>query len=171
MSLPATAARPPSSQRRSVKFGGVAQESRPSPPPEAKLIRLAREAARIKATTAARMAGISKSHWAQVESGYERRDAQYKPTIGSAATIAHMAHAVGLTPERVEAAGRADAAEVLAEILDREAASEPEDDGVDEELAESFAFVQELIDRWKDLTPAQRDEWRRRIREPRRNAG
>lgn len=90
---------------------------RPKPPPEAILIRLAREAAGIKAPDAAKTAGISTARWSQVETGYESRMAQYKPVHAKASTLAHMAFAVGLAPHRLEQVDRGDAAEVLREIL------------------------------------------------------
>lgn len=91
---------------------------RPQPPPEAALIRLVREAAGLKIPPAAKAAGISAARWSQVELGYETRQGQVKPVRATAATLAHMAHAAGLSPDRLEAeGGRPDAAAVLREIL------------------------------------------------------
>jgi transcriptional regulator with XRE-family HTH domain len=90
--------------------------SRPQPPPEAQLIRLAREAAHIRTADAAAKADISKARWSQIETGYESRDGEYRSVIARAVTLAHMAHAVGLTPERLAETGRQDAAEILREI-------------------------------------------------------
>lgn len=90
---------------------------KPTPPPEAVLIRRAREAARIKTPAASRAAGISTARWSQVENGYETRLGRPKPVRAPAGTLAHMAHAVGVTPERLEAVGRSDAAEILREII------------------------------------------------------
>jgi helix-turn-helix protein len=90
--------------------------TKPSPPPEAVLIRLAREAARIKAPAAAKSAGVSVARWSQIETGYETRLGRYKPVRAPEGTLAHMAHAVGVGPERLEEAGRPDAAMVLREI-------------------------------------------------------
>ncbi|WP_435600813.1 hypothetical protein [Streptomyces sp. C10-9-1] len=88
----------------------------PTPPPEASLIRLAREATGLSPESAAAQAEIklSGSRWRQIEAGY-RKDSD-KPVVARAHTLAHMAHAVGITPDRLEAAGRPDAAEVLQEI-------------------------------------------------------
>ena len=97
--------------------------TKPSPPPEAVLIRLAREAARIRAPAAAKAAGISPARWSQVETGYETRLGNVKPVRAPAGTLAHMAHAVGVSPERLEETGRPDAAVVLREIARREAES------------------------------------------------
>lgn len=91
--------------------------NRPQPPPEAVLIRLVREAQGIKIPEAARRAGISKGRWSQVELGYETRSGIVKPVKASAGVIAHMADAVHLPPERLEAEGeRPDAVGILREI-------------------------------------------------------
>lgn len=91
---------------------------RPAAPPEARLIRLVREAAGIKLPEAAAAAGISKARWSQVETGYETRPGGVRAVRGRASTVAHMAHAVGIPPDRLEGEGeRPDAAEVLREIL------------------------------------------------------
>ena len=129
--------------------------NRPVPPPEAELIRLVREAAHITTAEAAVAAGMSKSRWSQIESGYETRGEDFKEVRGKRDTIAHMAHVVGIGPERLEEAGRPDAAEVLREIQRQEAAAvlppvteEPpvvEDDPLTpDERAASEAFIAEL---------------------------
>ncbi|MFE3129156.1 helix-turn-helix domain-containing protein [Streptomyces hydrogenans] len=88
----------------------------PTPPPEAALLRLAREAAGLSPESAAtRMAGkFSGSRWRQIEAGY-RRDSD-SAVVAKAPTLAQMAHALGITPDRLEAAGRGDAATILREI-------------------------------------------------------
>lgn len=98
----------------------------PTPPPEAELVRLAREAQRISPETAAARAEtqLSGSRWRQIEAGW-RKDTK-TVVIAKAATLAHMAYAVGVSPERLEAAGRNDAAEVLREVLRQEAAQQPD---------------------------------------------
>lgn len=103
---------------------------RPAPPPEALLIALARKAAGIRAPAAARKAGISKARWSQVENGCEMREGAYRPVRARDDTLAHMAYAIGVTPERLETEGRRpDAAAVLREIL-REPSPEPPPSGV-----------------------------------------
>jgi transcriptional regulator with XRE-family HTH domain len=98
----------------------------PPPPPEAVLIRLVREAAGLKLPAVAKLAGISKARWSQVETGYEMRLGKFRPVQGTRSTIAHMAYAVGLEPARLATEGaRPDAAAVLAEIL-RSAAGAPD---------------------------------------------
>jgi transcriptional regulator with XRE-family HTH domain len=90
--------------------------SRPSPPPEAVIIRLARKAAGISGPDAARAAGISNARLSQIENGYETRRGAYRPVSGKDATIARLAAVIGVTPERLDKAGRPDAAAVLREI-------------------------------------------------------
>lgn len=134
---------------RSVKFGHVAHDGKPQPPPEAALIRLARQASRIKAPAAARSAQISVARWSQIENGYERRHGEYKPISGSAPAIAHMAYAVGLSPERLASEGeRPDAAEILAEILSQHHADSPQRlTALGERLAQRRRALDE---QWKD---------------------
>lgn len=103
----------------------------PKPPPEAQLIRLARDALRISPETAAsRMAErFSGARWRQIEAGF-RKD-MGKPVVAKPATLAHMAHVVGVAPERLSDVGREDAAVILREILEQtaappEPAAEPE---------------------------------------------
>lgn len=92
----------------------------PSPTREGELIRLARMRAtpRLSIRAAAAKAGISAETWGYVERGYQSLG-QGKPVrvhIPPADTLAHMANVVGLSPERLEEIGRADAAKVLREI-------------------------------------------------------
>jgi hypothetical protein len=89
---------------------------KPAPTPEGALIRLVRVAARIRAPAAARDAGISPARWSQVENGYEKRRGKYKAVRAPAGTIAQMARAIGLSADRLEQAGRPDAAAVLREM-------------------------------------------------------
>ncbi len=94
---------------------------RPSAPPEAVLIRLAREAAGIPVAAAAKRAGVSVARWSQIENGSEIRHGAVSPVNGRAGTIARMAAEVGVTPERMAAeGGRPDAAEILREIRRRQ---------------------------------------------------
>jgi hypothetical protein len=84
---------------------------RPPAPPEAVLIRLAREAAGIRVAEASKRAGVSVARWSQIESGSENRHGTVSPVTGRA----------GITPERMAAEGRRpDAAEILREILRQE---------------------------------------------------
>lgn len=90
----------------------------PQPPPEAVLIRLARQARGLSPEDAAALTPIRLrgGRWRQIEKGYERK-VPPKPVRAPDLTLAHMARAVGLTPERLTEAGRAEAAEILREIL------------------------------------------------------
>ena len=90
--------------------------TKPVPRPEASLIRLAREAAGLSPEKAAKRMDIpfSGSRWRQIEAGY-RSDSD-KAVIAKAPTLAHMAHAVGVSATRLANSGREDAAEILHEI-------------------------------------------------------
>src|SRR5580700_6542965 len=101
----------------------------PDTPPEAEVIRLAREAMDMTAQDAAEASrardgkGVSAAYWRDVERGYGGRRGQRVPTRASARALAAMARVVGVTPPELAAAGREDAARVLAEILRRAAPS------------------------------------------------
>jgi hypothetical protein len=93
-------------------------------PPEASLIRLARQAANIRMAAAAAEAGISLARWSHIENGHETRMGIPKRVRAKADTLARMAGALsalgaaGLSPERLETEGqRPDAAEILREML------------------------------------------------------
>lgn len=83
------------------------------PHPEAALIGRARRARRLTVEEAATAAGISHQRWRQIEGSKGNR--------APAETIAHMAHAVGITAERLERIAPGDqrltdATEILEEI-------------------------------------------------------
>lgn len=99
---------------------------RPAPPPEAQLIRATREAAHMTATDAARVIGITKSWWSAVEQGGQVRGGVYRPITGESGVVGRMAWAVGVSPERLEAAGRGDAVPVLEELLRQHGPRTPE---------------------------------------------
>jgi transcriptional regulator with XRE-family HTH domain len=89
-------------------------ETPPAPQPEGLLLESARQAARLTAREAARRAGISEGYWRQVVKGYQSvSGGAYAPISDvPAKTIARMAVAVGLSPERMETeGGRPDAAD------------------------------------------------------------
>jgi len=89
----------------------------PAPPPEAVLIRRVRVAAGMGIPEAARRAGISVARWSQVENGRETRKGVVKAVRAKPGTIAHMAGAVGIDAERLEAEGEhPEAAAVLREM-------------------------------------------------------
>lgn len=90
--------------------------AQPPPPAEASLLRLAREAAGLSPEAAAARMKVkfSGSRWRQIEAGY-RADSS-RQVVAPDRTLAQMAHAVGVSSERLKTAGRAEAAEILHEI-------------------------------------------------------
>ncbi|QQM44970.1 helix-turn-helix domain-containing protein [Streptomyces liliifuscus] len=92
-----------------------------NPRPEATLIRLARQARGLSPEAAAELTPIrlGGSRWREIEKGYKGKSAR-QDVRAPGLTLAHMAHAVGLSPERLDEAGRGDAAEILREILRQE---------------------------------------------------
>ena len=85
----------------------------PGPPAEAVLIRRARQARGMSPEDAATLTTVIKARrWRQVESGHDGD----RRAIADDDVIAHMAAVVGLDPEQLARAGRAEAAEVLREI-------------------------------------------------------
>ena len=113
-----------------MKSQGVAERLNMSPdvPPEAEVIRLAREAMDMTAQSAAEASrahdgkGVSAAYWRDVERGYGGRRGQRVTTRASARALAAMARVVGIVPPQLAAADREDAARVLEEILRREQA-------------------------------------------------
>lgn len=91
-----------------------------SPTPEGALIRRVRNSAkpRLTVTEAARRAGISAEMWGHIERGHRSggQGAERVKVTAQAATLAHMADAVGVTPVGLEEAGRPDAAVILREM-------------------------------------------------------
>lgn len=102
------------------------QTGTPAAPPEARLIRLAREASGMTAQDAAEATkahdgkGVSAAYWRDVERGSGGRRGQRVPTRASARALAAMASVVGIQPPQLSEAGREDAARVLGEIQRRE---------------------------------------------------
>jgi len=94
---------------------GAGMPDRPEPPPWGMAITAARKRAGLSAREAARRAGISEGRWRQITGGYQVVSPQvYAQVHGPAATVARMAAVVGITPEELRAAGRADAGRELA---------------------------------------------------------
>ncbi|WP_206326001.1 MULTISPECIES: hypothetical protein [unclassified Streptomyces] len=90
----------------------------PKPPPEADLIRLARQARGLSPEEAAdrtpvRIKGF---RWRQIENGWKGKAGASDPVRAPAKTLAHMAYTVSVTPSRLTEAGRDDAAKILREI-------------------------------------------------------
>lgn len=86
--------------------------------PEGKLIGEATRAARKSVRKVADEAGISEGRWRQIVKGYQSVSAgTVVPVKAPAGTLAKMAQVVGVTPEQLIKAGRADAAQALAADL------------------------------------------------------
>jgi hypothetical protein len=97
---------------------------RPEPPPWGALITAGLASEGISAREAARRAGLSEGRWRQITGGYQVvSPGIYAEVRGPAATVARMAAVAGLTPAQLRAAGRDDAAKVLASQRDRQAES------------------------------------------------
>jgi len=98
-----------------------AQQDVPEPPPEAVLIRRARQARGLtRAEAAERSSVVKASRWGQIENGYLMKGGVPVSTKAGDMQLAHMARTVGLSPERLEESGRTDAAEILREIQEQE---------------------------------------------------
>lgn len=83
-------------------------------PPEGEIIEAARRRHRLSQNKAATKAGISGTRWRQVVKGVASGGkGVVLPTRGNAETVAHMAHAVGVSPDQLAEADRDDAADVL----------------------------------------------------------
>lgn len=98
-----------------------ARQDVPEPPPEAVLIRRARQARGLtRAEAAERSSVVKASRWGQIENGYLMKAGVPVSTRAGDMQLAHMARTVGLSPERLEESGRTDAAEILREIQEQE---------------------------------------------------
>lgn len=127
----------------------------PAPPPEAVLIRRAREAAGLNASQAAAATGgvVTPQWWRTVERGSGTSRSQVILQRGSARTIAHMAAAIqGITPADLAACGREDAAAVLEDIQHQRA-----DPGM-AELRRQVAEVKAVVARLAALVGEQDTE-------------
>lgn len=88
----------------------------PEPPPEGVLIESARRDAGISVREAARRAGISEGWWRQVVKGYQNLSGGAFGVVRGvpAETVAKMAEAAGVAPDRMAADGqRPDAARIM----------------------------------------------------------
>lgn len=96
----------------------MASEQEIEPPAEMVLIRRHRQAAGLSvAEAAARTRGVvSHSRWVQLERGTVIRKGEPARTSASDMALAHMAHAVGVTPDQLVGCGRREAAEILETI-------------------------------------------------------
>jgi hypothetical protein len=103
----------------------------PPAPPEAEVIRLARNATGMSAQSAAEATkahgarGVSATYWRDVERGHGGRRGQQVAVKASDRALAAMARVVGVTPDQLTGSGREGAARVLEEILRREDSATP----------------------------------------------
>lgn len=89
-------------------------DERPEQRPEGTLIAAALKRSRLSQRQAATRAGISENRWRAIMHGYQNISAGvFAPIRGPGDTVARMARVVGVAPEQLEEAGRADAAEEL----------------------------------------------------------
>jgi len=91
----------------------------PEQRPEGRLLAeiFVRRVPKISQREAARRAGISETRWRQIVQGYQQlQDGVRAPVTAPADTLARMAFAVGASEAELTAAGRADAAQSLAEL-------------------------------------------------------
>lgn len=89
---------------------------KPQQPAEGALIQRAMIRQRLSARQAATKAAMSEGRWRQIVAGYQSARGQHIPVTAPPATLARMAQAVGLTPDDLTTAGRADAADVLRDL-------------------------------------------------------
>jgi hypothetical protein len=94
---------------------------RPEQRPEGKLIAAALKRSPLTARDAASKVPLSEGRWYQIIRGYQTAgQGVYAPVRGPAETIAKMAYLVGVSPEQLEEADRADAAEELRLLFETE---------------------------------------------------
>lgn len=98
-----------------------AEQAPLEPPPEAVLIRVARQARGLTRAQAAERSGVVKaSRWGQIENGYVMKGGVPVATRPGDMQLAHMARTVGLSPDRLDEVGSHAAAAILREILDQD---------------------------------------------------
>ncbi|MFF4179631.1 helix-turn-helix domain-containing protein [Streptomyces sp. NPDC001750] len=93
-------------------------QQKPTPPPEAVLIKEALKKARISGREAARRSDVSNTRWRQIISGYQTVSGSHVPVRAPAETVARMAQATGVTADQLRSAGRPDAADALVELAE-----------------------------------------------------
>lgn len=104
--------------RVSVQVVDAQPEPARTPPPEAVLIRTLREKPpAISGRQAALAAGISATHWRQIETGWRSYRGHWFEEHGTARTVAAMAFVVGAEPPDLAGAGRDDAAGELGALI------------------------------------------------------
>ncbi|MFJ8140616.1 hypothetical protein [Streptomyces sp. NPDC096013] len=113
-----------------------------TPPPEAGLIRVARMARGLSPEAAALQTPIrlGGARWRHIERGYEPKRPPKKVRAPDT-TLAHMAHVVGVSPDRLAEVGRETAAVVLREILRQHA------EGDDQVREQPYADMSDRLER------------------------
>ncbi|MGW6292423.1 helix-turn-helix domain-containing protein [Streptomyces sp. NPDC055058] len=132
-----------------------------SPPGHGTLIRLAREAKGWSPETAAAHMPykFSGSSWRNTEAGYRGRGAKRISVPGKPATVAAMAHTVGVTADRLEE-HNPEAAEILREIERQETQSAT----LPDTLSSAPPHVRRMIEAaLEDVDPADRPELLREL--------
>ncbi|MCR3732225.1 transcriptional regulator with XRE-family HTH domain [Streptomyces umbrinus] len=145
---------------------GVGPAEELQPPREAVLIRLARQARGLSPEAAAELTPIRLrgGRWRQIENGYERKNPPKKVQAPDL-TLAHMAHVVGVTPDRLEGVGRGPAAVILREILRAEADAAPADSPHLSPEERLMRRVVAAAARELELSPGQVDDVMRLVRQ------
>lgn len=120
------------------------QEHDHGPPGYGQLIKIAREAKGMSPEVAAAQMPykFSGSSWRQIEAGYRGTGAKRKAATGKPATVAAMAHTVGITADRLRE-HHPEAATVLREM---ERQSSPQQAPVPEVLRAVPAHVRRMIE-------------------------
>jgi transcriptional regulator with XRE-family HTH domain len=96
----------------------MTDETLVSTTPWGQLIRQGRQARNLSIPKAASQAGINVATWGNIERGYQSTGpGKTIPAPGLDRSVAQMAFVAGVSPERLEVSGRADASAVLREII------------------------------------------------------
>ncbi|MEU5884609.1 helix-turn-helix transcriptional regulator [Spirillospora sp. NPDC047279] len=90
----------------------------------------------------AKVIGISGKRWRDIERGL---DANGRPTQARAQTLADIAKVLGIGPEQLEEAGRADAARILSAVTRDRAETEPALAGIVQPEATPVALLQQIL--------------------------
>lgn len=116
-------------------------EQDPKPPPEALLIRRRRMVLGWSTAEAAAATDgqVSPRRWVQIEQGYVGKGGARVPTTASDSVLAHMAAALGVTPEQLIEVDRQESAEVLRMIVAERGVIEREHTRQDREILRRMA--------------------------------
>lgn len=149
------------------------EHRRPTPTKEGQLIGRAAERTGLSVRRLAAKAGISDARWRHIVNGYQPVGrGQTIPIVAPAETLARMARVVGVTPDELRKAGRADAAAELerqtqAPVSAVEALAEDIKavlDDVDLTEEERFAIAEMLLEEFDRENAEIRERRRERMR-------